>query len=59
MAHELWCGKPCWKCNYPCKLDRSSPCSPDCENLNPDGTPDKEKCMAEGCDAYEWEEYYE
>lgn len=51
MAHREWCGKPCSECKNPCRLDESIPCSPDCENLLPDGDPDPEKCK--GCDAYE------
>ena len=51
MAHAEWCGKPCSECASPCKLDESIPCSPDCENLRPDGTADPEKCR--GCAVYE------
>lgn len=37
MAHNDWCGKPCAVCEHPCKLDESMPCSPDCDNLGPNG----------------------
>jgi len=51
MAHMDWCGKPCGECLNPCKLDESIPCSPDCENLLPDGTPETTKCREAECDA--------
>lgn len=53
MAHKLWCGKPCCDCEHPCKLDEQIPCSPDCPNLNPDGSRKVAKCKADGCDAIE------
>ena len=51
MAHKDWCGKPCSDCETSCGLDESMPCSPDCENLLPDGTPNREDCLRIGCDA--------
>ena len=51
MAHNDWCGKPCSDCGDPCKLDQEIPCSPDCENLNPDGSRKTEQCNEAGCDA--------
>lgn len=51
MAHAEWCGKPCGECENPCWVDFAIPCSPDCENLRPDGTVDHEKCK--GCEVYE------
>lgn len=51
MAHAEWCGKPCCECINPCWIDQMLPCSPDCENLQPDGTADQEKCR--GCEVYE------
>lgn len=51
MAHELWCGKPCCDCTAPCKLDTLIPCSPDCENLKPNGSRNVKDCNASGCDA--------
>ena len=53
MALEMWCGKECCECTSPCALDMSIPCSPDCENLNADGSRKVKKCKASGCDAYE------
>lgn len=54
MAHSNWCGKLCAECANPCWVDESIPCSPDCENLREDGTPDPEKCI--GCENYKEEE---
>ena len=52
MPHMDWCGKPCAECTYPCKLDESMPCSPDCELLGEYGYPiDRAKCREVGCDA--------
>lgn len=51
MAHKDWCGKSCADCENPCALDENMPCSPDCENLNPDGTRAVLKCNAARCDA--------
>lgn len=52
MAHKDWCNKPCSECTTSCRLDESMPCSPDCENLNPDGSRRIKKCKEAGCDAY-------
>ena len=55
--HKDWCGKQCYRCENPCELDKSIPCSPSCELLGPDGKPiNKAQCEASGCDAYDWEE---
>lgn len=51
MAHNLWCGNPCCDCLQPCRLDEQIPCSPDCENLNQDGSRIDAKCRAIKCDA--------
>ena len=51
MPHVNWCGKPCDECAHPCRLDELIPCSPDCENLNEDGTPNPAKCR--GCAAFD------
>lgn len=51
MAHAEWCGKPCCECQNPCWIDENLPCSPDCVNLLPDGSPDPEKCK--GCEVFE------
>ena len=53
MAIDGWCGKPCSSCNSSCTLDKQIPCSPNCENLNPDGTRNAAACGFGGCDAYE------
>lgn len=53
MAHKLWCGQPCADCKNPCDLDEHIPCSPDCENLNHDGTRNIAACKEAKCDAYE------
>lgn len=53
MPHKKWCGQPCADCKAPCGLDERMPCSPDCKNLNLDGTHNPFKCVAAGCDAYE------
>ena len=50
MAHNEWCGKPCSGCIDSCKLDESIPCSPDCENLLPDGGRDVINCREAECD---------
>jgi hypothetical protein len=51
MAHKDWCGKPCGECKKPCKLDEEIPCSPNCENLNNDGTRKIKSCQESRCDA--------
>ena len=51
MPHQDWCGKPCAECEDTCSLDESIPCSPDCTNLQLDGSCDSEECHAAGCDA--------
>lgn len=52
--HAEWCGHVCADCAKPCYLDTTLPCSPDCENLREDGTPDPEKCKGcEVCEVYE------
>ena len=51
MAHINWCGNPCADCVDVCTLDESIPCSPDCENLFPDGSYNIAKCINSGCDA--------
>lgn len=53
MAIDGWCGKPCGACDSSCALDEQLPCSPDCENLNPNGTRNIVACSLSGCDAYE------
>ena len=55
MAHENWCGKPCGECMNPCRLDESIPCSPDCQNINFDGTRNETDCLASHCDAIDSE----
>jgi len=55
LAHKNWCGKSCSDCKMSCRLDESIPCSPNCENLNKDGTRKEVKCKELGCDAYEEE----
>ena len=50
MAHIDWCGKPCADCIDPCTLDKSIPCSPDCENLFASGLRDAPKCDHAKCD---------
>lgn len=55
MAHKGWCGSPCCDCKTSCSVDESIPCSPDCENLNQDGTRNEKNCKKSGCDAYEEE----
>lgn len=47
--HKDWCGKPCCDCQSPCELDKSIPCSPDCECLGPNGETDSLECL--WCDA--------
>ena len=48
MPHRNWCGKPCDDCENPCPLDKSIPCSPDCEDLSEDG-----ECLSDApCDFY-------
>lgn len=54
MAIDGWCGMPCGDCTSSCALDERMPCSPDCENLNPDGTRNIAACVLDGCDAYEF-----
>lgn len=54
MAHAEWCGNRCSECDYSyeCWMDRSLPCSPDCEYLGEDGYPiDLKECHKAGCDA--------
>lgn len=51
MAHINWCGERCADCTKICGLDESMPCSPDCENLSPDGIPNTVECQK--CDAFE------
>ena len=55
-GHADWCGKPCAECEASCSLDESMPCSPDCENLNPDGTRKTTLCREAKCDAIEEKE---
>lgn len=47
--HKDWCGKPCSECQNPCELDKSIPCSPDCECLGANGERDCPECKQ--CDA--------
>lgn len=57
--HKDYCGGTCGeeeKCSE-CWIDKAFPCSPSCENMLEDGSPDVEKCKAINCDAYEWDEY--
>ena len=49
MAHKDWCGKPCSECTNPCKLDEEIPCSPDCGNLNEDGSRKIKACQENKC----------
>lgn len=49
IMHKNWCGKPCSQCITPCAVDESIPCSPDCTELKPDGSPGGEPCL--DCDA--------
>ena len=65
MAHRDWCGKSCGDCIVPCALDMSIPCSPNCENLFPNGTINIVECFHAGCDVSNYrrcltcsEEYY-
>jgi len=51
MAHKDWCGRPCSDCQNHCRLDEEIPCSPDCENLNEDGSRETESCKGAECDA--------
>ena len=51
MAHKDWCGKPCGECIEPCYLDESMSCSPDCENLLPEGIRNEQRCCETECDA--------
>lgn len=51
MAHKDWCGKPCSECSSPCSLDQSMPCSPDCSEINKDGTRNVNNCVKIACDA--------
>ena len=51
MAHKDWCGFACGECTNPCELDEEIPCSPDCENLLPDGRRDSKRCREADCDA--------
>lgn len=46
------CKKVCADCKG-CALDRSIPCSPDCENLTLDGKIKLGHCVAEKCDVLE------
>ena len=41
----------CSDCDDPCDLDLSIPCSPDCEHLRPDHTPDIAQIACQKCDA--------
>lgn len=50
MAHKNWCGKPCCDCKKPCELDETISCSPDCENLTPDGKIKIKACLEAGCE---------
>lgn len=50
MVHPEWCGKDCNKCNNPCELDNSIPCSPGCCNFDIDGEPQAILCKE--CDCY-------
>lgn len=62
MAIEGWCGKPCGSCDSSCALDEEMLCSPDCENLNPDGIRNGAACNLCGCDAFKTnngDEHYE
>ena len=43
--HKDWCGKPCYKCTKPCRLDESIPCSPDCEHLGANGEHTSPECQ--------------
>lgn len=47
----FWCGKKCSDCEHPCKQDNETPCSLDCEGMNPDGTRNIDICKKVGCDA--------
>ena len=47
--HRLWCGKDCCLCDNPCELDKSIPCSPDCDFLGKDGE-FTDECV--DCDCY-------
>jgi hypothetical protein len=57
MAHKDWCGNTCADCATSCELDESLPCSPDCENLNADGSRKTNNCKKEQCDAVNEETY--
>jgi hypothetical protein len=50
MTHRNWCRKPCADCSSPCALDESIPCSPDCDNVNDDGTLYLSGCINAKCD---------
>lgn len=56
MAHKDWCGKPCSQCISVCTLYGQIPCSPDCAELQPDGTPGGKICL--DCDAVQNKESY-
>ncbi|KNZ70313.1 hypothetical protein Tfer_0873 [Thermincola ferriacetica] len=51
MAHKDWCGEDCSICKTSCGLDEAIPCSPDCDNLGPNGETNSEECQ--NCDAFE------
>lgn len=56
MAIKEWCGRQCSECDLSCFLDESMPCSPDCENLNEDGSRNVNVCKKASCDAYKGDE---
>lgn len=50
--YKEWCGKACSECKTSCAADKSIPCSPDCRNINEDGSPfNLRDCLESGCDA--------
>lgn len=49
-GHPDWCGKPCSECQTSCGLDKSMPCSPDCEGLDPVTGEPSLSSLCDGCD---------
>lgn len=53
MLDRKWCNNgECAECISRCSLDERIPCSPDCNNVTPEGKILISKCMESGCDAF-------
>ena len=49
MAIKGHCGGGCGECRG-CRLDKMIPCSPNCENLTPDGMINIDGCLRSKCE---------